>query len=267
MTQRGTADTARRDPSVATPPAQAGQKPDPTKPGTQQGAPPAAGQEQKFDDKHPVTTLEGDPESKTLTIHDLNIFVAVRKRNYPIVQALLKSTPELVKQRNIKGATPLHLAAAMGDEKLVQMLIDAKASVNAKCNKNMLTGQTPLHLAAGQGRLKVMQILLNHEAAVDVRDSFGATPLHEAASHGQKAAAALLITNGARVNARQDEGYTPLFWAIVSGKADVVSLLIAKGANINVRTDDGLTPLLFAESFGSREAIVRLIKKAGGKAG
>jgi len=215
-----------------------------------------------FDPDHPAIKLTDDSTDSTPTppddrkLADYYIFNAVGKQDTELVQRIVAQHPTVVKLRNLKGATPLHLAAAMGNEGMVTAMLKAQTDVNVKCDKSWLTGQTPLHLAAGQGHLKIMRMLMDKGASVYARDGMGNTALHEAAVHGATEAAALLLQHGAEIDATQNEGYTPLFWAILSGEMKAVRLLATKGANINIVTDDGLTPLAFAESLGNRGAAV-----------
>ena len=212
---------------------------------------------------HPL--LEPDPGTEVKgVIKELDIFGAIRARDDAKVLKILKIHPEMSVSRNYKGATPLHLAVALGDETMVRALLASGADVNAKCDQQMLAGQTPLHIAAGRNNTTIMRLLLDKGARVNVKDAMGATPLHESASHGSKDAAALLLKSGAAVEARQNDGQTALFWTAVGGNPAVTRLLLDNGADINARDFSELTPLAFAEALGSKE-IAGIIRKRGGK--
>jgi protein phosphatase 1 regulatory subunit 12A len=58
------------------------------------------------------------------------------------------------------------------------------------------TGATPLHVAAAKGYTKVLNLLLAARADVDRQDNDGWTPLHAATYWGQKEAAKILVTSG-----------------------------------------------------------------------
>ena len=197
---------------------------------------------------------------------EMDIFGAIRDRDAVRVVQILGKHPELANHRNYKGATPLHLAAALENEQMVRQLIECKADVNARCDQEMLRGQTALHIAAGRNCPKVMRILLDHGARANARDTMDATPLHEAASHGSLEAAALLLKSGAAIEAKQNDGQTPLFWAATVGDSvKVTRLLLDNGADVNARDYSEMTPLTWAQNMEDRKEIVALLKKYGGK--
>ncbi|MHB0936924.1 MAG: ankyrin repeat domain-containing protein [Armatimonadota bacterium] len=241
-------------------------KPDPGTPS--QNTPPStqtAGPQPKINDTAKQMLPDPEDEIKGL-VKEMDIFGAIRDRDQARLATILQKHPELVDKRNYKGAAPLHLAAALEDEKMVRRLLEYKADVNAKCDQEMLAGQTALHIAAGRNAAAVMRILLKKGARVNTRDSMGATPLHEAASHGSLEAAALLLESGAAIEAKQSDGQTPLFWAaVVGGNVKVTRLLLDNDAEVNARDYSELTPLGWVVNMDNRTEIAALLKKYGGK--
>jgi ankyrin repeat protein len=89
------------------------------------------------------------------------IHSAVANRNhdiaYEIARLLISHKANVnVKQRG--GWTPLHQAAAHGNQKLVKLLLEHGADKNAKSDD----GQTPFDLAEESGHHKISQILKTH---------------------------------------------------------------------------------------------------------
>ncbi|XP_077256965.1 myosin binding subunit isoform X6 [Temnothorax americanus] len=79
------------------------------------------------------------------------------------------------------------------------MLNDAKAWRAGAPGKDSIhprSGATALHVAAAKGYIKVVQILLQARCNVDAQDFDGWTPLHGAAHWGQLEACKLLVENG-----------------------------------------------------------------------
>jgi ankyrin repeat protein len=143
------------------------------------------------------------------------------------VKALLKDNPDLVSSKDSYGLTPLHYAAWQGHKEVAELLLIAKADINAKAND----GRTPLHVAAYWGQKDVAALLLVNQADVNAKDEGGWTPLHYAAWGGQKDVAALLLIHKADVNAKANDGRTPLHAAAYWGHKDVVKLLRQHGGH------------------------------------
>lgn len=128
-----------------------------------------------------------------------------------------------------QGNQLIHDVAKTGSGAKLKALLDAKpALVNVK----NVRGSTPLHLAAINPDATVMQTLLAAGAEVNVADEEGFTPLHMAAFHRQADYALMLLEAGADVNAKTASGRTPLSMA-EKARADetagVISLWILKG--------------------------------------
>ncbi|XP_073977239.1 protein phosphatase 1 regulatory subunit 12B-like isoform X12 [Rhodnius prolixus] len=70
------------------------------------------------------------------------------------------------------------------------------------------TGATSLHVAAAKGYLKVMDMLLKAGADIDAQDFDGWTPLHAAAHWGQKEACEVLVENFCDMNIKNCVGQT-----------------------------------------------------------
>lgn len=75
-----------------------------------------------------------------------------------------------------RGITPLHLAAGMGCEDLVQQLIVAGAKVNAQDHVRECGGgqETPIHRAAVGGHLEALRQLIHGGAQVNKTEN----PIH-----------------------------------------------------------------------------------------
>lgn len=96
----------------------------------------------------------------------------------------------------MQGATPLFLAALVGNAEAVELLLHVGANPNI-CRKD---GMTPLWAAVQEGHMKVVELLLNHEAATDPWN--GITPLAKAIEKGHVKVAELLASFGAQAGAQ-----------------------------------------------------------------
>lgn len=128
-----------------------------------------------------------------------------------------------------QGNQPIHDVAKTGTgAQLTALLTKEPALLNVK----NVRGSTPLHLAAINPDGTAIAALLQAGAEVNVADEEGFTPLHMAAFHRQADHALLLLEAGADVNAKTAAGRTPLSMA-EKARADetagVLSLWVLKG--------------------------------------
>ncbi len=123
------------------------------------------------------------------------------------------------------------------------------------------TGATPLLVAAKIGDAKSVALLLKHGAIVDLPNSNGVTPYMAAAGVGQSANPTrgryktdgeaveclnLLKSAGANPNAVSDTGLTALHAAAQLGWNDTIKKLVGDGAQLEALERNGLTPIDYA---------------------
>jgi len=133
------------------------------------------------------------------------------------VRHFLREDPDSVKEKHpISLELTLRVAARYGHEAVVEVLLDAGASVDAKDD---VLGGTPLHFAAEHGHHAVVERLLAAGATVDLVDTEGRTPLHWAAEKGHDATLERLLAAGASVDAVDNGGMTPFQLADRKGHA------------------------------------------------
>ncbi|APR98328.1 ankyrin repeat domain-containing protein [Wolbachia endosymbiont of Folsomia candida] len=183
--------------------------------------------------------------------------------------------------------TLLHLTAMNGHTKLVDLLLDKGANVNAVENKHRCT---PLHLAAMNGHTEVVEFLLGKKADVNkVDDKYRWTPLHWAARNGHIKIAELLLDKGANVNAADDKrGLTPLHLAALNGfytittpdedkttyttlngstmYTEMVKLLLQNNANPLSKNYDNKVPREYATGIAYNGEVKKLLEEAEEKA-
>ena len=134
------------------------------------------------------------------------LYSAIQFESYRVAKALLDSPKLDVNQTSPQGETALMMAAFRGQTDLAKRLIERGAAVNR-------TGWTPLHYAATGGHLKMIELLLEHYAFIDAQAPNGNTPLMMAAYFGTPEAVKLLIEQGADVKMTNQSGKTALDFA------------------------------------------------------
>ena len=139
------------------------------------------------------------------------LYLALRD-DAPAVAELLLAQPGLkVDAANAVGETPLMIAALRGQTAWVERLLARGAALERE-------GWTPLHYAASGPAPRVVALLLDRGAAIEARSPNGTTPLMMAAGYGAIDSADLLLGRGADPKARNALGLTAADFARRAGR-------------------------------------------------
>lgn len=129
--------------------------------------------------------------------HVRPIMAAVRNGSPDVVRCLLKRGAVLTGLRN-PGADVLVTACAFSPPRVVALLLDAEQGLELDGNPVHRGYIAPLHSAAENGNVRVIRLLLDLGAKVDARRGRrGETPLHYAARAGSAEAVEALLVGGA----------------------------------------------------------------------
>ena len=149
-----------------------------------------------------------------------------------------------------QGETALMIAAAVGNLRLIELLLSRGADPSAK-NKE---GKTMLHYACEHSYMSsVFEFILNHtcEADINARGRDGKTVLFYAASLGWTHQVSLLLLRKADMTIGDSrKGRLPIHIAASFGELGVVMELLDHGCPIEVKDKSGLTPELTAYKCG-----------------
>ncbi|KAH0560697.1 hypothetical protein KQX54_007126 [Cotesia glomerata] len=191
---------------------------------------------------------------------DVELHLSAARGDAKRLQVLLDSGRVHVDCKDKDGTTPLILAAAGGHIEAVTELLQQGADPNAK----RLTGTTSLFFAAQGGFVDIVTLLIEHGAIVDSCSIDGGTPLFVACQCGHLEVVLELIERGANVNAHMKDGATALFIAAQNGHIRILDILLSQGAKTDAARTDGATPLWIAAQMG-HDHVVRRLLKAGAK--
>jgi ankyrin repeat protein len=231
----------------------------------------------------------------------LHVAAAADKSSPELVRLLLASGAD-VGSRTPEGGTPLHYAARKGHREVGELLLDAKADVNAQAKNGpplrsavqgwqvdmvrllLARGADPRWQAADgtrfldwavnrQGRrantgkeLPIIKMLLEHQADINYgQERERGTVLHQAVSDGRQDLVDFLLANGAAIEARDRYGRRPLHRAVSQKNLEMVALLLKRGAQVNARDDQGRTPMYDTwGGSGIDRRIKELLRQHGG---
>jgi hypothetical protein len=107
---------------------------------------------------------------------------AIEKQRRPIIRTLIKNGADVNYKRQSDGATPLIVAAQMGDYQLVNTLINAGASIEEYDQEK----RTALIVAAKENNKNIVKKLLSVGANINAVDESGLNALKHAQDRGHR---------------------------------------------------------------------------------
>ena len=186
------------------------------------------------------------------------ICVAAAEDNYVLIQALIDLEVPL-DVANVRGFSPLRIAAKRGNCKVLKVLLENKANPNYIGRK--IPGFSALNNAAQFGQIECLKILIAHGANLLHKDMH-TTALHSAAFGGNTNVVEYLVNEiGMNVNQKNKLKKIPLYQGIIEGHNSVVSSLLRLGADPNfIMGEDNETPLHFAVMYDKIEIVSLLLE-------
>ena len=154
------------------------------------------------------------PEGQT------GLHLALRDRSQRVADALWASSTLDVDIVNGSGETPLMLVALRGDLAWVRRLVERGAKIHRE-------GWSPIHYAATGNEPKVVALLLDRGAPVDAVSPNRSTPLMMAARYGAEGNVDLLLARGADRRLRNDRDLDASGFAKLGGREFLVPRLDA----------------------------------------
>ncbi|KAJ5963373.1 uncharacterized protein N7479_003249 [Penicillium vulpinum] len=174
-----------------------------------------------------------------------------------VVQVLLEQGADV----NAEGGhyrNALQAACSSGYDNIAQMLLKWGANVNAQHD---LYGNA-LKAACSGGHNNIAQMLLEWGADVNAEGGRYGNALHAACSSGHDSIVQTLLECGADVNAEGGRYRNALQAACSSGHDNIAQMLLKWGANVNVQ-DNRYGNALQAACFGGHDNIVQMLLERG----
>ena len=123
--------------------------------------------------------------------------------------------------QNIRGNTPIHLAAYHTNPQTTKLLLQYHANPNIQ----NIDGDTPLHLAAYHTNPQTTEVLLQHHANPNIQNIIGDTPLHLATLNNNPQTTEVLLQHNADPNIQDADGHTPIYYAITKHYHEIAEVI------------------------------------------
>ena len=152
------------------------------------------------------------------------LVLAIREGAKSVVQDLLAHPGLDLERTAVNGNTALMMAAFKRDGETTRALLDKGAKINQP-------GWTALHYAAAGGDDKIAQLLIERGAQIDAlspRPTGAMTPLMMAAREGHDAVVRLLLAKGAKPGLKNTEGFTAAQLARQAGHDKLAEMLAGR---------------------------------------
>ena len=174
---------------------------------------------------------------------------ALKSEDSSYVQAALDAARDPNAPLGEDKATPLLLAARIGEAELVKSLL----ARGADPTHTDAEGWTALHWAVHEKREAAARVLLDHDtlvSGVNTPDAAGSTPLLLAAEAGSEPLTRLLLERGADKDAVNRDCLSALTLAATGGHAGVLQILLDAGARVDMTEPHSRAALTWAAQRG-----------------
>lgn len=148
------------------------------------------------------------------------LYLAMRDDSPKVATVLVAHPAIRIDAANAANETPVMMAALRGNLEWTQRLLERGAAVNR-------AGWTPLHYAATSPEPKVVALLLDRGADIEAMSPNRTTPVMMAARYGNEASVDLLLARGANPRARNDRNMNAAEFARSAGREALAARLEA----------------------------------------
>jgi len=172
----------------------------------------------KIDDAATIKALLArglDPNQIEAERGHTGLILALHEDAMKVFKTLLEAPGVNIEAKAFNGDNALMVACYKGNTAAVKALIAKGAEVNRQ-------GWTPLHYAAASGNNEIVQILLDKSAYIDAESPNKTTPLMMAARAGQIYTVKLLLDEGADATLKNDLSMTAIDFARLHDHRDIV---------------------------------------------
>ena len=154
--------------------------------------------------------------------------------------------------------TALHYASFRGNIKIIKLLIDNYADINALSSN----GYNMIHKAAqGNKPSAIVYFYKKYYISLEATDENSMNALHLAAYNGMDDSVIFLLSLGLDPNLKDKNGYTALHYAVKRNHIRIIKKLLQKGADRNIiENKTKKTPVMMAKN---KPEILEIFRKKG----
>ncbi|KAL7216953.1 hypothetical protein ACSBR1_028810 [Camellia fascicularis] len=190
------------------------------------------------------------------------LHATIVKGHFDVMEALVRAKPELIKEADHHGRTPLYYAASMGDCRTVQRLLQLYTDIVYMSDQD---GVSPLHVAAYRGHTNIIkEIIKCCPDSGELLDLRGQNTLHFAVLGGKSSVVRYILETTelkGLINQADNDGNTPLHLATRERKSWIARYLIwDERVDQRPKNNIGQTAIDYEESI--RKAYSRFPKKS-----
>jgi Ankyrin repeats (3 copies)/Ankyrin repeats (many copies) len=161
---------------------------------------------------------------------------------------------------NLPEMSPIRLGGLLGHENILELTLQRKEDYDI--NELDSDGRTALFWASEYGHEKVVQILLERGADINARGRGYSNALYTASEGGHEKVVQMLLERGADVNTQGGEYGNALQAASYGGHEKVVQILLERGADVNTQ-GERYGNALQAASVRGHEKVVQILLERG----
>ena len=171
-----------------------------------------------------------------------------------VLESVLSKYPELIKEKDSKGMTPLSYAASIGYLEGVRYVLNKSTYCKYESDQN---GYFPIHTASSKGHIKVIQEFLPRcPDSVELLNHQGRNILHVAAMNGKAKVVNYILKKSELemlINEKDKDGNTSLHLASKTKHPKVVSILTwVKRVDLKLLNNEGKTALDVAGKYSGK---------------
>ncbi|MFN8612549.1 MAG: ankyrin repeat domain-containing protein [Vulcanimicrobiota bacterium] len=174
-------------------------------------------------------------------------FILLFTGNRDQVRDIFRAQPDLAKQKDRAGWSPIQWTLFLGWEDLMRWLIRNGGQADG-FESNVMS---PVHVAAAWSKGGTITFLAENNISLDPVGPQGWSPVHYAAYHGKQDCLEQLLTRGSDATRLDVVGRSALHWAADRGHPEMVAFLLSKSLDKDLPdTKYGRSPLHLAAAAG-----------------